>query len=229
MEMRHLIRAALAMLFSLALIGLAPAAAQPKKFQRMVLSPGCYVLAPGASTDVSAYCLDPSRPAPAPGVNLASAPASLGSTTVRPDGGPAVTLQAALAGHLIALEGLGGGDYLHLRVSNLSGRKIELCVTSPTVVAGDDGYPTDDLRRIYHRIARILAAPDKNRSQSDQPDRARLQEQIWQTTEHAAEEELDRRLGPLSPPGGRPGVPGPSSGPPDCTRGSDTITVCAGR
>src|ERR1700735_327889 len=128
------------LLLALIMIGAAPAPAKP--FQRIVLAPGCYVLTPGGIYDVSAYCLDESMPAPAPGTILASAPDTLGQT--------------AMQRGLISLEGLGGRDYFHIRVHNLSSTRIEICVTSPTVLLGDEGYPTADLKKIYRELTGIL-------------------------------------------------------------------------
>ena len=56
----------------------------------------------------------------------------------------------------LLLEGLGGADYFHIRVRNLSAGKIEICVTSPTVLLGDEGYPTEDLKKVYRQIADIM-------------------------------------------------------------------------
>jgi hypothetical protein len=168
------------LLCALILAAAAPAGAKP--FQRLVLAPGCYVLAPGGTYDVSAYCLDESTPAPAPGTVLASAPESLGQTVIK-IGNAAASLQTALKRGTISLEGLGGADYFHIRVRNLTADKIEICVTSPTVLLGDDGYPTTDLKKLYPLLAPMMkeaggAAPASGNQELET--HLKIQKQIWE-------------------------------------------------
>jgi len=89
---------------------------------------------------------------------------------------------AAMRRGLISLEGLGGADYLHVRVRNLSSDRIEICVTSPTILLGDEGYPTADLKKIYPQLAGILTQAGGTASVSGNEDletHLKIQERIW--------------------------------------------------
>ena len=94
----------------LALLMVAAAPGGPgKPFQRVVLAPGCYVIAPGGFYDVSAYCLDESMQAPAPGTTMAAAPDTMGKTVIKV-GSTVTSLQSAMQRGTIQLDGLGGAD-----------------------------------------------------------------------------------------------------------------------
>jgi|GEM_PF-3928874 hypothetical protein len=212
------------LLLALLSIGAAPAATKP--FQRIVLAPGCYVLTPGGTYDVSAYCLDESMPAPAPGTVLASAPESLGQTVIK-FGGTITSLPTAMQRGLISLEGLGGGDYFHIRVHNLSPNRIEICVTSPTVLLGDEGYPTADLKKIYPQLTAILtgnggSAPDSGNQELET--HIKLQKQIWAAID-AAKAPADRRDGADWSPYDERAARAVSDGK-DCTGPPDTVVLC---
>jgi hypothetical protein len=181
------------LLLAVVALGAAPAA---KPFQRVVLAPGCYEIKPGGFYDVSAYCLDETEQAPAPGTVLAGAPESMGRTVIK-TGSAVASLQAAMQRGLIRLEGLGGGDYFHIRVRNLSADKIEICVTSPTIVLGDDGYPTADLKKLYPEIVRLMTQAGGNGPASGAQEletHIKLQRQIWAAIA-AAKPAADRRDG----------------------------------
>jgi hypothetical protein len=154
-----------------------PVRAAPRHTQRMVLPPACYTIQPGASYDASTYCLDKSLPAPAVGEDLADVPAGFGDTRIKLAGSGAVTLQAALAGHLIRIEGLGRDDYDHVRIRNLTGKALEICTTEASVISGDADAPTKDLAVLYPAI-RSLATPAE-----DPASHAAQQEKLWQAVE----------------------------------------------
>jgi hypothetical protein len=215
----------LLLLIALIVSGAAPAATPP--FQRIVLAPGCYVLAPGGLYDVSAYCLDESMPAPAPGAVLASAPDSLGQTVIK-SGNAVTSLQTAMQRGLISLEGLGGRDYFHIRVHNLSPARIEICVTSPTVLLGDEGYPTADLKKIYPQLTGILTrtgvtAPAAGNQELET--HLKVQKQIWaaMAAAKASADRLDRKeWSPYDSPN-RAVTNGK-----DCAGPAGTIVICTG-
>jgi hypothetical protein len=214
------------------LLAALPAPAADVPFQRMVLAPGCYVLEPHAFTDVSAFCLDEELPAPGHGVLLASVPDALGDTFLRLKG-QKLGLQAALEQHLIRMEGLGGQNYFHVRIRNLSSARIEICINAPTVVAGDSGYPTADLAKIYGEIVRVLPhASDAEHSKGKDSDNeeleteVRLQKKLWDVTEKARNEAADHAEDPIpaSPSAAdRPAVARQK----DCTAKTDTAVVCS--
>jgi hypothetical protein len=198
------------------------AAAEPPPFQRMVIAPGCYVLAPGKSFDVDAYCLDEARQAPASGALLAKAPDALGDTVVKLGDGSVVGLKAALARYAVQIEGL--GDFSRVRIKNLTGDRLEICINSPTVVMADDGTTTGDLSRIYDRIRRILAAQPATR-QSDQDAHDAKQRALWQ---EAAEEAAKAERGEERARTGSSAAPRPRSpDPAKCVGRSDAVVVCS--
>jgi len=216
----------LVLLLALLSIGAAPVAARP--FQRIVLAPGCYVLSPGGTYDVSAYCLDESMQAPAAGTILASAPESLslGQTVIK-IGKSVTSLQNAAQRGLIRLEGLGGADYFHVRVRNLTAGKVEICVTSPTVVLGDESYPTVDLKKIYPELVRILTQAGGTAPASGNQDletHIKVQKQIWAAIA-AAKPAADRRDGSDWSPYAE-GAPHSVSNDQDCVGPPGTITLC---
>jgi len=213
------------LLLALIMIGAAPAPAKP--FQRIVLAPGCYVLTPGGIYDVSAYCLDESMPAPAPGTILASAPDTLGQTVIK-SGNAVTSLQTAMQRGLISLEGLGGRDYFHIRVHNLSSTRIEICVTSPTVLLGDEGYPTADLKKIYRELTGILTQTGVTASASGNQEletHLKVQKQIWavMAAAKAAADRLDRKdWSPYDAPNRA------VSNGKDCAGPAGTVVICTG-
>ena len=211
------------LLLALLVLGAAPA---NKPFQRVVLAPGCYEIRPGGFYDVSAYCLDETMQAPAPGTVLAGAPESMGRTVIK-SGSAVASLQAAMQRGLIRLEGLGGGDYFHIRVRNLSADKIEICVTSPTVVLGDDGFPTADLKKLYPEIVRLMTQAGGNGPATGAQEietHIKLQKQIWAAIA-AAKPAADRRDGEdYSPYADR--TDHAVSDSQDCTGPPGTVFVC---
>jgi hypothetical protein len=128
-------------------------AAQPAaRPQRMLLVPGCATIAPGAFYDASAYCLDQDAPAPPQGASMTGVPRGLGRATVVVGAG-GMDLQTALARHLVGLESRGPDDYFQVRLRNLTAQTLRICIQTPTVIAADGAYPTDDLVKSYAQIA----------------------------------------------------------------------------
>lgn len=211
----------------LALLSVAAAMPSAKPFQRLVLAPGCYVVAPGGFYDVSAYCLDESMPAPAPGVALASNAESLGQTVIKA-AGVITSLPAAMRFGLVSLEGLGGADYLHVRVRNLSPNQIEICVTSPTILLGDEGYPTVDLKKIYPQLAGILTQAGGAASTSGSQDletHLKIQERIWAAVAAQQIAPRDSPYGPSYAQGAKHSVADDK----ECTGPPGTLVVCPER
>jgi len=219
---------ALTLLFlSLALM---PAAADVP-FQRMVLAPGCYVLEPHAFTDVSAFCLDEEMPAPGHGVQLASVPDALGDTFLTVNG-KKVGLDSALEQHLVRMEGLGGTDYFHVRIRNVTDKRIEICINAPTVVMGNSGYPTADITKIYGEIVRVLPkASDAPKSTGKDSDNAELeaalalQKKLWEITERERNREADHLEDPIESRAGSSDKP--ATAPKDCSSQTGVL-VCSG-
>jgi hypothetical protein len=210
----------------LALLSIGAATLAVKPFQRIVLAPGCYVLTPGGTYDVSAYCLDESMPAPAAGTVLAGAPESLGQTVIK-SGGAVTSLPMAMRRGLIRLEGLGGADYLHVRVRNLSRDRIEICVTSPTILLGDEGYPTADLKKLYPQLAAILTQAGGTASVSGNQDletHLKIQERIWAAVSALSGDRRDDLYGWPSADGTKRSV-----GDRECAGPPGVVIVCPGR
>ncbi|MEI9984954.1 MAG: hypothetical protein WDN69_18155 [Aliidongia sp.] len=214
----------LVMLLALLTVAAVPGGSKP--FQRIVLAPGCYSIGPGGTYDVSAYCLDESMQAPAPGTTISSAPDSLGQTVIK-SGGSVTSLQTAMQRGLIQLEGLGGADYFHVRVRNLSSGKIEICVTSPTVLLGDEGYPTTDLKKVYRQLADILTQAGGTTGASGNQDletHLKIQKRIWEVMAAIRPKSDSQDYGDWSSP-----VPGAKQGVPDrddCAGPPNTVVVC---
>src|SRR5258708_6870104 len=114
----------LALLLLMASLAPLPREAAADPVQRMLVDPGCYVLPPGQSADVSAYCLDQTRRAPAEGVTLGKTAPSLGDAVVH-IGAETVPLAAMIAGGALQIEGLGGFSQVRLR--NTTGATITIC------------------------------------------------------------------------------------------------------
>ncbi len=172
-------------------LALLPAPARAE-MQRMALAPGCYRLAPRQACDADAFCLDRDRPPPGAGAMLSNAPAGLGDAQVRIDGGPPMALQAALDRHVVEIAGVGGGDFAHLRVSNLAAAPVELCAGAASVVTRSRGDPVDDLGRLYPRIGALAAKPAAN---ANDP----RQEALWRAVEDARGAGPAPAAGPPSP------------------------------
>ena len=197
-----------------------------KPFQRVVLAPGCYAIAPGGFYDVSAYCLDESMQAPAPGTTMAAAPETMGKTVIKV-GSTVTSLQSAMQRGTIQLEGLGGADYFHVRVRNLSAGKIEICVTSPTVLLGDEGYPTEDLKKVYRQIADVMTQAGgtaQSGGMSDLETHLKIQKRIWEVmaTVRPKSDAKDDGAWPAPVEGGKRGVTAPE----DCVGPPNSVVVC---
>ena len=211
----------------LALLMVAAAPGGPgKPFQRVVLGPGCYVIAPGGFYDVSAYCLDESMQAPASGTVIAAAPETMGKTVIK-TGNAVASLQSAMQHGTIRLEGLGGADYFHVRVRNLSAGKIEICVTSPTVLLGDEGYPTEDLRKVYRQIADVMTQAGgtaQSGGTSDLETHLKIQKRIWEVmaTVRPKSDAKDDGAWPAPAEGSKRGVTSPT----DCAGPPNSVVVC---
>ncbi|MDR3517100.1 MAG: hypothetical protein P4M00_14905 [Azospirillaceae bacterium] len=183
-------------------------------FQRMVLAPACSTMAPGGFADVAAYCLDQTQAAPPTGAVLSQAPEAFGNAVVRVGAGPAMTLAAALAQHLIVIEGL--GVFRQLRIRNLTQDRLSLCSLTPTVVMGADGATGPDLTAAYGAIARLAGAPDTAAS-----DRAGdpVQVEIWQAVAAGV------AATPLPPVSGMPAPTPPLM----CADAAHDVAVCYAR
>ncbi len=224
----------------LTLAAAAPAPAAAAGFQRMVIAPGCYALAPGKSLEVPAYCLDQSMAPPASGAILANAPQSFGATLVKTAAGGGLTLQAALEQHLLQVEGAGSDARVSLR--NLTESPLEICVTTPTVIMANGNYAIGDLPKLYEQIVGILApagpaakevAPNAEEKQLDE--HARRQQALWDAVNAAnnrnAEEEAYRALshrilfGTVDEPGAA-GASGSAPGRSKCSGQSNSVEIC---
>jgi hypothetical protein len=172
--------------------------------QRMLLSTGCYRIAAGSAEDVSAYCLDQTRAAPASGALLADSSTAVGETVIKLASGKSIGLDEAIRRHLVQIEGL--GNQYQLRLRNLTGEAIELCVVGPTVVMGNGETYVGDLRRIRARIDKLVAtgtASGPSAAAGSDP-HAQIQEKIWEEvarSEREENEDLSRAilLGPVFP------------------------------
>jgi hypothetical protein len=229
-----------------ALLGILVAAhafAADTGIQRMLLAPGCYQLAAGASAEISSFCLDQTREAPPSGASLANASPRFGNAVVKTASGAQLTLQAALKQHVIALEGAGG--YLYVQAKNLTNKPLEICVESPTlVIASGDDY-TGDLAKLYEEVVHILAPLGETANNSvagtgpkQTSQHAALQQKLWEamnaSAEKAAEEQAYKELsgkvlfgssvGPAPQNSTKP-VPGSTK----CSGETKSVEVCAGQ
>jgi hypothetical protein len=223
-------RAGLALLALILAAAFAPAPAEAA-FQRMLLAPGCYAIAPGGHYDVAAYCLDQALAAPASGALLSYAPQRYGSAAVRLGSGRSLSLQEALEKGLLQIQGL--GDKATVRLVNPGLEKIELCITTPTVLMGNGQFFTADLAKTYGKIAALVAA-DKT-SSAETPDAAhdKLQRAIWDAV-NAADQDLTDALTrrmlsgivvPRPPPNPQGLVPSLTH----CAGEAAEVEVCAGQ
>lgn len=233
-------------IIALTIVATPPAHAAASGFQRMVLAPGCYVLAPGKDDDIVAYCLDQTLPAPASGSILSNAPASYGNAVVKVDGKSPMTLQDALARHLLQIEGL--GDHLRVRIRSLAPNELEICINAPTIVMGNGQYYTGDLAQMYDQIVRVIGPPGgdvgkdaANDEAAELESRVKLQQKLWnavrQYDENAAKaadqeiyDELSRRIFfdmPDHPDAA--GAPRAAPNRSKCVGQSDSVEVCIDR
>jgi len=228
----------LAGMLTLVVAAHAPAAAAG--FQRMVIAPGCYALAPGKSLEVPAYCLDQSMAPPASGAILSNAPAPFGATLVKTAAGRGLSLQAALEQHLLQVEGAGSDARVSLR--NLTQSPLEICIKTPTVIMANGNYAIGDLPKLYEQIVGILApagpaakevAPNAGEKGLDQ--HAKRQQALWDAVNEAnnrnAEEEAYKALSHriLFGTVDDPGAAGASGSAPDrgkCSGQSNSVEIC---
>ena len=179
-------RSRVAALLIAGLIALACAAsAHASDMQRMMLAPGCYTIAAGSADEVSAYCLDQTRAAPASGALLADTSTALGETVIKLASGKTVGLDEAIRRRLVQIEGL--GNQYQLSVRNLTGSPIELCVVGPTVVMGNGETYVGDLRRARAEIEKLVAAGTKAGpgEAAGSSLHAEIQQKIWDQVERA--------------------------------------------
>ncbi|MFZ0693292.1 MAG: hypothetical protein WAN51_03945 [Alphaproteobacteria bacterium] len=203
--------------------------------QRMVVAPGCYVLSPGKFYDVSAYCLDQSRAAPAFGSILSYVPADLDNAAIKVAGGSPMTLSEALAQHAVQIEGLGNRQ--QLRIINPSGGTVEICVKGPTVLIGNGETYAGDLERIREKIDQLLksagnnaAGVDSENGSVDSESRANVQRKLWDAVNAADEAETQEpsRSIPAAPLV-LPETNGPSAGVPNrtkCIGDASIVKIC---
>ena len=161
-------------------------------FQRMVIAPGCYALAPGQSVEVPAYCLDQDMAPPPQGAILPNAPSKFGTALVKIAAGGALSIQAALDQHLLQVEG--AGNDAHVRLRNLTSSRLELCIGSPPVVMANGDYASGDLAKLYQRIARILAPAGAAAEGNDEKTKAlhaERQQALWQAVNEAADKNAE--------------------------------------
>lgn len=213
-----------------ALLAAAEALAAPGGFQRMVMAPGCYQIAAGKSVEVPAYCLDQALAPPAAGAVLENAPAAYGAALVKTAAGRGLTLQAALAQHLLQVEG--AGDDTHVRLKNLTPAAIEICITAPTVIMANGNYALGDLPKLYQQIQRILAPAE---GATEHALHAAQQQALWEAVNEAtgrsAEEDaykaLSRRIlfGTVESPG-PPAPSGTAPGGAKCSGTSSSVEIC---
>jgi hypothetical protein len=169
-----------------------PARAAPvtNQTQRMLISAGCYRIAARATGAVAAYCLDVTGAAPRRGMILGETPA-LGDATVSL-GDRTMSLKAALARHLLRIEGTDASDQLSL--VNTTDQTLSLCVGRPVVVMGNGMAYSADLQGIYDRIADLMRLDRPSASMSDTAEEPglhdQLQQRLWSLVSDADEREL---------------------------------------
>jgi hypothetical protein len=188
------------------------------QMQRMLIGAGCYSLTPHGRAQVDAYCLDQSGSAPPQGAILGTAPPALGEATIMVDG-ENLSLQAALAHHVLRIEGTDTPDRLAL--VNTTGEALSFCVRRPVVVMGNGVGYSADLERIYGQIVDLLkregqeAAP---RGDAKVDVHAQVQRRVWDLVNEVDEHEL----APPLPGSGLPAPPGSQV----CTTDSQDFVVC---
>jgi hypothetical protein len=214
------------LIMSLAVAAGAGSPAVASDLQRMLLAPsGCFVIAPDGSVDAAAYCLDQSRAPPPEGAILASVPSSLDRTTVSGAGAPSLTLAQAVAQHVVRIEGL--GEDRELRLKNLTGHAVTICIGAPTVVMGNGETEARDLERVQGEIARLLA---QHPAPSDAQAHSTTQLELWDLVKKADDEEnaaFARGLAPPRPQRAAKPAAGRSASQ-KCTAGSGgaDVTLC---
>jgi hypothetical protein len=230
-------RLTFSLLLAAALILLGAVSVAAATSQRLMLASGCYVLEPGTESAVVAYCLDEPLPAPKEGVELTEAPASFGQTAVKVDGGPPMSLQAAMAAGIIRLEGVGEPGVLF---RNMTRSRIELCILAPTVVAERGNSRTIDLAAKYDAVAKVLTEANPAGRRFNAVERRVLQQKVWQTIAKVDDElarqeagkALQRQLQPMlqqrNPRPPEPEPPKPARLP-DCDVRNNMLTLCTER
>jgi hypothetical protein len=164
------------------------AAPVPAQMQRMLISAGCYRIAGHATGAVAAYCLDEAGTAPGRGAILGETPA-LGEATVSV-GDKSMPLKAALARHLLRIEGTDTPDQVSL--VNTTDQTLSFCVGRPVVIMGNGVAYSADLQRIYDQIVDLmrLDAPSAPTPAEEPGPHARLQQRLWSLVNAADEREL---------------------------------------
>jgi hypothetical protein len=166
----------------------------------MLIGAGCYRIAGHGSGPVPAYCLDQDASTPRRGVILGDTPA-LGRATVAV-GGETLSLAAALARHVLRVEGADTPDQLVL--VNTTGTPLSLCVDRPVVVMGNGVGYSRDLEHIYDRIEDLVSADRTSAVPPDDTERhARLQQRLWSLVNAVDDKEWaspTRLGGPSAPP-----------------------------
>ncbi|HWK47053.1 MAG TPA: hypothetical protein VNT30_20190 [Stellaceae bacterium] len=191
---------------SLIFVATVPSAAEAAvhKYQRMVIAPGIYGLRPGGSSDAEAFCLDEALAAPIPGVALSRVEAeALDATVTVADASP-ITLQSAIDRHIIAVEGLGGLDFAHIRLKNLlPDRAVKVEVKAASVLAENDDYPMADARKFTPAL-RDIVRPQLARREEEADEHKVVQQRVWtafnaQTDAAFAEADWLITAGPMPP------------------------------
>jgi hypothetical protein len=196
------------------------------KHQRMLLAPGVYTMLPSGHYDADAFCLDESLAAPLPGDPLSNAPASLGEAVVTVEGASPLSLQAAVDQHVIQVEGLGGLDYSHVRIMNLSSTKnVQVIVKTPSVLAERKDSPMEDLQKFYPKIIETLSVKS---AKSADVMHADLQKELWTAFEAQMEAGADRGVSALTSPYSK-GLPAAVPDPSACLGNTRTSMICLGR
>ena len=222
------LRAAILVLLAVAAGGHGAPAAE---IQRMAVAPGCYVLAPGQFYDVSAYCLDQSRAPPPLGAILSYVPADFDAAAIKPAGGAPMTLSEALTRGVVRIEGLGNRD--RLRIANLTGGTVEICVTGPTVLIGNGETYAGDLEKIRGRLAGLLgsggkAGADPGNGGAGPKTSANVQRKLWDAVNAAdrAETEELSHLFPVAPFALPDALPAAMSARTKCVGDATSAKVC---
>jgi hypothetical protein len=212
-----------ALIVLLAALGGGPATVFASDMQRMVLAPAsCRALPAGGTVEASAYCLDQSRLPPAEGAILASVPAGLENARVLIAGAPPLSLSAALARHVLEIEGSDSDDRLQLK--NTGALPVEICIDGPTVVMGNGEGDARDLAALRGEIARLLSQAPPT---ADEHAHAQTQQRLWEAVnaaQAAARRQSARELlAPALAPAGTSGTSGSSRK--KCARGAEAADV----
>lgn len=203
----------------------APDRAAASDMQRMLLAPAaCRALAPGATAEASAYCLDQSRRPPVEGAILASVPAAFDQARVEIAGARPMSLSQALARHLIEIEG-GGSDRL-LRLRNNGAEAVEICIDGPTVVMGNGEAAARDIAAVSDTISRLVGEAGETGEAGDAHAHADTQRKLWEAVNAAqAAERQQAAAGLLAPAPSRAPTGASGSSRATCARGTETADV----